>query len=180
MQLTAFLEIIVTIFPVLAGLMLWASNGMLSERHHSHHDTYEIAGPLSWSLVFTMILMGVLGMLMGWLCFMEVFDADPTVVLVFFDAFLAVSFVYWLLLRRYQVVTYDDHMTVTPFIGRTVDIPYADISAMEWTPSMLMTNGRNIHVFVGHRRRALLSSSLDLDQILIRINRFDVIDNLSS
>ena len=51
---------------------------------------------------------------------------------------------------------------------------------MEWTPSILLQNSRNVRVFVGHRRRALLWGALDLDQILIRIDRFDVLDNLSS
>jgi hypothetical protein len=71
-------------------------------------------------------------------------------------------------------------MDVTPFFGRTVSISYKSISAMEWTPSVLMRNSRNVRVYVGHRRRALLWSGLDLDQILIRIDRFDAIDSLST
>lgn len=180
MDLQSILTVLAAGIPISAAVMLWTSSGTIAERHHSHHDTYVIAGTLTWSLVFAMIFMGALGLLLGWLCEMSVFKVDPDVVLGFFDAFLVVSFLYWLLLRRYKVITYDDRLEVTPFFGRTVEIPYARISAMEWTPSILLQNSRNVRVFVGHRRRALLWGALDLDQILIRIDRFDVLDNLSS
>lgn len=180
MDLPAILTVIAVGIPLAAAVLLWKNSGTIAERHHSHHDTYVVAGTLTWSLVFAMIFMGALGTLLGWLCTMGVFHMDPTVVLGFFDSFLVVSFLYWLLLRRYKVVTYDDRMEVTPFFGRTVEIPYARISAMEWTPSILMQSSRNVHVFVGTRRKAVLWGGLDLNQILIRINRFDVLDNVSS
>ncbi len=180
MDMSVMLIAAAILIPLAATYMLWSSNGVISERHHSHHDTYVIAGTLSFSLVFAMILMGVLGVLFWWLCAVDVFKADGVVVMGFFDAFLVVSFVYWLLLRRYKVVTYDDYMVVTPFFGRSVSIPYARISAMQWSPSILKPGDKNVRVFVGHRRSALLWSALDLEQILIRIDRFDVLDNLSS
>lgn len=177
-------EIVLTIvavgIPLVSTIILRMSDAGISERHHSHHDTYVIASSLAWTLVFAMIVMGSLGVLMGWLCAVGVFGADPAVVMGFFDAFLVVSFLFWWLIRRYKVVTYDEHMTVTPFFGRTAFIAYGDISAMEWSPSILMPNGRNVRVFVGHRRRALLWSGLDLDQILIRINRFDALEDLAT
>lgn len=164
--------------PLLATIILRFSDVGIAERHHSHHDTYVVAGTLSWTLVFSMIIMGALGVLLGWLCIVGVFDADIEVVMGFFDAFLIVTFVFWWLLRRYKVVTYDTRMEVTPFFGRTRSVSYDEISAMEWVPSISVSNGRNVHVFVGHRRAALLWAGLDLDQILIRINRFDAIEDL--
>lgn len=177
MDLAALLTAIALLVPLAAVVTLWATNGVIAERHHVHHDTYVIARTLSWSLVFGMILMGVLGVLLEWLCSIGAFHADGVVVLGFFDAYLVISFVYWLLLRRYKVVTYDDRMTVTPFFGKTVGIAYADISAMEWTQSIVMPRNHNVRVYEGQQRRVLLSGALDIDQILVRINRFDALEN---
>ncbi len=176
----ALLMAIAVAIPLVSGCMLWASSGVIAERHHSHHDTYQIASTLSFSIVFAMIVMSVLAMLLERLCVVGVFRADGGVAVGFFDGFLIVSFVYWLLLRRYRVVTYDDRMLVTPFFGRTIEIRYSDISAMEWTTSVIVPQGRNVRVFVTNRKRVLLWAVLDLDQILYRINRFDVLDSLSS
>lgn len=176
----AYLTAFAVAVPVVASLMVWLGEENIAERHHSHHDTYVIAGSMTLALLVAMIFMGALGVLLGWLCMVEVFPIDASVVLAFFDAFLLVSFVYWLLLRRYKVVTYANYMQVTPFFGKTSTVRYVDISAMEWTPSLLFPTGRNVRVYVGHRRRALLWSGLDLDQILIRIDRFDALENLSA
>lgn len=177
---TGILTVFAAAIPLSAALMIWIDAGSIFERHHSHHDTYVVARTFSWTLMFAMIFMGSLGILLGWLCLVGVFNASAPVVLGFFDAFLGVSMGFWLILRRYKVVTYDERMEVTPFFGRMTTILYKDISAMEWVPSLLMPSSRNIRVFVGHRRRALLWAGLDLDQILIRVNRFDAIDNLSA
>ena len=46
---------------------------------------------------------------------------------------------------------------------------------MVWVPSMSVRNGRNVRVFVGYRRRAVLWAGIDVEQILIRIDRFDIL-----
>jgi hypothetical protein len=165
------------LIPATAVVFLLFRDAGIAERHHTHHDTYLVANTLIWSLVFALIFMGALGALLGWLCIIGVFQTRAETVLAFFDSFLVVSFIYWLLLRRYKVVTYEDRLEVTPFMGKRQTIAYSDISALEWAPSLIIANGRNVRVFVGHRRRALLWSALDLEQILIRINRFDVLEN---
>ncbi len=170
----------VLIIPLVSIVMLWVGNSDISERHHSHHDTYVVPSVFSWVLVTSVVFMGALGILLGWLCMLTVFVGDIFVVFSFFDAFLITVFVLWLAIRRYKVVTFDDRLEVTPFLGPTSTVRYADISAMEWTKSVLIPNGRNIHVFVGHRRCAMLWATIDLDQILIRINRFDAIESLRS
>ena len=180
MNTPAVLAIVSVAIPIAALIIVWLGDESIAERHHSHHDTYVIAGSLNFALLAAMIFMGSLGMLLGWLCMVEVFSVDASVVLGFFDAFLLVAFVYWLLLRRYKVVTYADRMRVTPFLGRTKTIDYESITAMEWAPSLLMPNNRNVWVHAGPRCKALLWSALDLDQILIRIDRFDALENLST
>jgi len=174
------LTIIPVLIPAIATISILVYNVDIAERHHRHHDTYLIAGTLTWSLVFAMVFMGALGTLVGWLCQVGVFSVDHVTVLGFVDSFLVVSFSYWVLLRRYKVVTYEDRLEVTPFWGRTASIDYADISLMEWSPSVLIFGGRNVQVFVGNKKRALLWSALDIEQILIRIDRFDVFENYVS
>lgn len=171
---------IAIVIPLISMAIVRAGYADISERHHSHHDTYVIAAPFSWGVVTVIAYMGALAVLMGWMCELTVFSVGAYVVMSFFDAFLVTAFLAWQCFRRYKVITFDTSMQVTPFVGKTTTIRYDEISAMEWTKSILMPNSRNIHVFVGHRRRALLWAAIDLDQILIRINRFDVIENLSS
>ena len=66
------------VIPLVATLMLVRGNGTIAERHHSHHDTYLIANTFTWMLVFAMIVMGSLGILLGWLCTLDVFTSDKT------------------------------------------------------------------------------------------------------
>lgn len=180
MDSTAVFAVLAAAVPLLAMLVLRLSTHDISERHHRYHDTYVIASSLTWTLVLVMIIMGSLCILLGWLCSIGVYTVKNTLIMSFFDAFLVMTFIQWLILRRYKVVTYDDYMTVTPFFGLKATIPYKDISVMKWTPSIIIRNGRNIRVFVGQDQRALLWSGLDLDQILIRINRFDALEDLAA
>lgn len=169
------LAIIVAGVPLLAVLIEWILSTGLSERHHSHHDTYVIAASLSHALVFSMIFMGVVGLALSWLCLVGVFNADRTVVLAFFATFLAVSFLLWLLIKRYRVATYDDRLLVTPFIGKSSAIYYKDIERMEWSGIRTGTGYRNLSIISEDGSSVLLWGFLDLDQILRKINRFDVL-----
>ena len=180
MVTTGVLMAIAMLVPLVSVFVVRLGSLEISERHHSHHDTYMIAGTFSWGVLFSMLFMGAFGLISGWLCLLTTFEADPKVVLAFSDTFLLTTFAAWMALRRYRVVTFDDYMCVTPFIGSVATIRYDEISAMEWNPSFLVPHARNVSVFVGHRRRALLWAVLDLDQILMRINRFDVLENLTS
>ena len=180
MTRTWLLMALAALIPIVAAVVVWAGSAEISERHHSHHDTYKVASNFSWGIVFAIILLGALGVLLAWLCVLGVFEADPMVVLAFFDTCLVLTFAGWVMLRRYKVVTFEDRMLVTPFVGPSVTIRYAEISAMEWISSVMVPHGRNVGVFVGHRRRALLWAVLDLDQILMRVDRFDVLQNLIS
>jgi hypothetical protein len=85
-------------------------------------------------------------------------------------------FVMWAALRRYRVATFDDHLEVTPFIGKMRTIRYADIERMSWSKPLGISPNRSILIQVDGEVRAVLVGTFDLDQILLRINRNDVLD----
>ena len=179
MTTTVFM-VISGLIPLVVSAIEWLSSGDISERHHSHHDTFTITPSLTRSLVIAMIFMGVTGIVMGWLCQVDVFEAEPTVVLGFFVGFLVVTLVLWAAMRRYRVALYDDHMVVSPLIGGDVSVRYADISKMEWSGVRTRSGFRNLAVFVGDNRVITLWGGLDLEQILMRIDRFDALARSSN
>ena len=83
-------------------------------------------------------------------------------------------------MRRYKVVTFEDRMCVTPVLGPVVTIYYEDITLMVWEPSALISLNKGVTVYVGQRRRARLWPLLDLDQILMRVDRFDVLKGVNA
>jgi hypothetical protein len=66
---------------------------------------------------------------------------------------------------------------VVPYFGRVRTIRYADIDQLLWSRPNFMMRGRSISVIVDGDVKAVLNSTFDLDQILIRINRNDVLEN---
>lgn len=173
------LMVITAVIPLVAVAIEWFASEDLSERHHSHHDTFVITSSLKRSLVIAMIFMGVTGVVLGWLCEVDVFEASPSVVMGFFAGFIIVSFLVWALMRRYRVALYEDHMVVLPFFGASKIVRYSDISSMEWTGMRSGSGYRNLAVFVGGERVATLWGGSDLEQILMRIDRFDVLGHSS-
>lgn len=164
--------------PLLAVVLEWIANSDLSERHHRNHDTYVVSGILLRTLVMTMAFMGILGLVLAWLCDVGVFEASPPVLLSFFAAFLGVSLVILLALRHYQVVTFDDRMHVTPFLGRRREVLYKDIERMEWSRPNSLVGYQSVRVWRhGDDRPITLWGTLDVEQILMRVNRFDVLEN---
>lgn len=168
------LVIIIGLVPFLAVLIEWIGDSSISERHHTHHDTYLVPRSISSSLMLMMTFVGVLGLVSGWLCSVGVFSANAYVVNAFFASFLIVAFIMWVALRHYRVITFDDSLSVTPFIGRTKTIRYVDIQRMNWLQSYLGNGYRSLLVYT-KKDRIFLWGTLDLEQILTRINRFDVI-----
>lgn len=175
-----FLMSLIAGIPLMAGVMVWASSTDISERHHSHHDTYTVASTFSWVVMFCMVFMGALGLLMAWLCSLDVYEVDSLLVLAFFASFLGVAFAVWVAMRRYKVVTFEDRMYVTPVVGPAVTIYYADITSMVWESSPFTSRSIGVTVYVGQRRRARLWTVLDLDQILMRVDRFDVLKGVGT
>lgn len=164
--------------PVVAAVIEWSGDLGISERHHSHHDTYVVSSAFTRALVFAMIFMGSMGLIFCWLCTVGVFAASVEVIAGFFAAFLVVMFAMWFLMRRYKVVTYDDRMEVTPFVGPERVIRYRDITSMTWANHWTMGEVPSVHVMVGGRYAAMIWSAIDVEQILQRINRYDVLESV--
>lgn len=169
------LVMLVAGIPLVATILDWALAIGISERHHSHHDTYLISATLLHAVVMSMVFMGITGLLLSWLCVMGVFEADVSVVLGFFAAFLVVMLWFWVIMRRYSVKLYDDVMEVTPFVGRAVTLSYADITDMDWVGIRLGSGYRSLAVYKGDKRACTLWGGLDVEQILLRIDRFDAL-----
>ncbi len=170
-----FLGIVAVALPVAAFAIEWSGDTGLSERHHSHHDTYFVPRSLTTSLVLMMLFAGTLGVVVGWLCSVGVFAASPLVVFSFFCTFVAVSFAMWLAIRRYCVVTYADRLRVTPFVGAPKTVMYAEIDRMVWQQRSATTGYRNLRIYAG-QTEVFLWGIIDLEQILGRIDRFDVLE----
>lgn len=166
---------LMVVLPCLAAVGQCLADKGLTERHHRHHDTYAAASVLTRTLIVVMVFMAVLGLALTWLCWLDVFEASTAVLGSFFSSFVVTMFLLWVLMRRYSVVTYDDHMVVTPILGRRRTIAYRDILRMEWHRSLL--GGRqDVRVYNrGERRPVTIRGILDVQQILMRVNRFDVL-----
>ena len=170
-----FLYIVVAGIPFAATVMDWLGSA-ISERHHSHHDTSEAPSALFHALVVVMVGMGLLGVVAG--IYIEAAEngwSFPSV-MMFFAAFEIVLFCIWYGMKRYRVVTYEDHMVVTPFVGRPVTIAYADITALRWSRLHFGFTGASINAFVGDKRIATLWDGIDIDQVLTTIDRFDLLE----
>ena len=170
-----FLVAVAVLMPLLAVLVEHVGNVRISERHHSHHDTYVVPVPFTRALVLMIVFMGVMGLFLAALCLDDVFAESSLVVLGFFDAFIATSFLLWWVLCRYKVSIFDDRMVVTPFVGREAEVRYADIDRMVWTGFRKGSGYRDLIVWARGRRAARLSGFVDLEQILMSIDRFDAL-----
>lgn len=169
------LALIALLIPAVALVLEHLGDVRISERHHSHHDTYSIPASFTRALVFSMAFMGVLGVLMGLLCKGEVFSTEYIVVLGFFDGFVLTSFALWLMLCRYKVSTFSDCMVVTPFFGQKVWIAYAEIERLEWSGLRMGTGFRSLDVWIGGSRAARLYGIVDIEQIIMAMDRFDLL-----
>ena len=159
------LMVVAIVIPVLAALIETMGGVGIAERHHSHHDTYVVETSFSRALVIAMFFMGIVGIVLSWLCTMGVFIASP----------LVVMFAMWICMRRYRVATYEEYMDITPFVGGNIHVVYRDIERMEWFGPRSGTGYRNLRVYVDGRSVGMLWGILDLEQILMRVDRYDVL-----
>ena len=169
------LALIALLIPAVALVLEHLGDVRISERHHSHHDTYSIPASFTRALVFSMAFMGVLGVLMGLLCKGEVFSTEYIVVLGFFDGFVLTSFALWLMLCRYKVSTFSDCMVVTPLVGPKVWVHYDRIDRLEWSGLRKESGFRNLVVWVDGRRVVTLLGIVDVEQVIMSIDRFDLL-----
>lgn len=167
------LLIAVIALPLCALVIVMLSGTPISERHHLHHDTYSVSLVVSRTFVLVMVFMGVVGGLVGWLCHLGVFSADPLVPLAFFLSFQLMLLLMLAAVMRYQVMAYDDELLVRPPFGRTKTIPYGRIDRMEWIPSFLGPHLHDLRITTTRGVTARIWCLLDIEQILLRIDRFD-------
>ena len=162
--------------PMGAFLLILVVGTNLSERHHIHHDTYLISPVVSRTPLLVMGFMGVLGGLTGWLCHVGVFASDPVASLAFFVAFQLTLLIMIAAVMRYQVMAYDDRLVVRPAWGRTITLPYDDITSMGWVPSLLAPRLRDLRVHATDGKVARIWCLVDIEQVLLRIDRYEVIE----
>lgn len=164
---------ILIVLPVVATATTMLSGFEMPERHHLHHDTYAISPVISRSYVLNMLFMGMLGTLVGWLCHLGVFAADPLIPVAFFTAFLVSLQLILAFVLAYRVTVYDDYMIVRLAFRGTRTIYYDEIEAMEWVPSLLDPRLRDLRIIPRTGRRLRIWCLLDIEQMLMRIDRFD-------
>lgn len=170
---------VAALVPLAVLVVEHLGNVRISERHHSRHDTYVIPVARTRSIVLCMAFMGGFGLLVGWLCYEQVFDVNGRAVMCFFDSFVLTCLVIWLAACRYRISAFDDCMDVRPLVGPSVRIRYEDIGRMRWTGLRKGSGYRDLQVVVGGRPVAVLLGVVDLEQVLMRIDRFDVLEHAS-
>lgn len=176
MTVVRCLTVLVIALPLVAFIAESLLGVSLSERHHLHHDTYTVSPVVSRSLTLVMMYMGVLGGLTAWLCHLGVFAARPVVPLAFFVSFQLTLLLMVVAVMRYRVMLYEDHMLVRNPFGATCFVTYDDITRMEWVSSYLGPHLHDIKVHSRHERPVRLWCLLDVEQLLLRLDRFDVLD----
>lgn len=173
------IETVLLVFLVIVPLvaLLFENRGSrlrMEERHHSHHDTYVISPGLSRVMVNSMVIMAAAGIILGLLAFVDLFEEPPIVIISFFVAYLVVAFVMWYLMTRYRVSVYEDHLEVTPMIGEKKSVAFSEIESMRLVMPRLGLR-RTVYVYKGGSRVITIWGMVDVNQILVRINRFDVL-----
>lgn len=171
----ALLVAIAIVIPAVALVLEHVGNVRISERHHSHHDTYVVPVSFTRLIVLAMTFMATLGLLLAWLCDIGVLHAEVSLVLSFFDAFLVTSLAIRCVFCRYRVSTFSDCMVVTPLLGPRVWVHYDRIDRLEWSGLRKESGFRNLVVWVGGRRVVTLLGIVDVEQIIMTIDRFDLL-----
>lgn len=67
-------------------------------------------------------------------------------------------------------------MVVTPLVGRWVLVRYSDVDRLSWTGVRHGTGYRNLRVGVGGAYVATLLGVMDIEQIMLHLDRFDAIE----
>lgn len=178
-MLGAVLLAVAVLVPLVALVLERVGNVRISERHHSHHDTYAVPVSFTRALVRAMLFMAALGLVLAWLCLQGALETSVELVLGFTDAFLVSCLAMWVMLRRYRVSTFDGCMAVTPLVGRRVWIYYAEIDHLEWAGLRNESGFRNLVVYVAGHRPVALYGIVDIEQLIMSIDRFDLLPQSS-
>ena len=169
-MLSVFFGIIAVAAPITAAILEHSGNVGISERRHSHHDTYVTPAALTRSLIIDMAFVSAIAVILGWLCY----------VMAFFASFSTVMFMAWYILSRYKVSLFDDEMVIVPFVGSEININYQDIKLMEWAGDRRGSGFRDLLIWTSDTSKVRLSGMIGLDQVLLKIDRFDVLAHSST
>ncbi len=172
---------LISTIPALIALLCehFFSSFRISERHHAHHDTYLVPPLFTRGVALCMVLFALLGDMIGVMCLMRVFSADPTVCLAFFDAAVITMWVLWATLCRYKVSIFEaneEHgrrVVITPLIGLPKVVRVDDITHMSWFGMRKNSGYRDLLFWENDKRLAHIWAIVDLEQILLHIDRFD-------
>ncbi|MCI1933500.1 MAG: hypothetical protein LKJ31_00035 [Atopobiaceae bacterium] len=170
---------VIAAIPLLAILIERLDDADISERHHSHHDTYLVPQQLCIALALMMVFVGIFGLVLGWLCYIGVFLVDTMILDAFFAVFLTVVFALWLGIKRYRIVTFGDRLSITPFFGPKRTIRYVDIDCLRWRHALLSPSYQNLRLYA-YGRSVFLWGVVDLEQILACIDRYDILERHSA
>jgi hypothetical protein len=176
-QLTDLLMAFVVVVPLVAVASIVVSGRSISERHHLHHDTFVVSGAVSRTQVLVMFFMGLLGTLTGWLCHLGVFDGSPLVPVSFFATFQLGAIILFTIICRPRVTAFDEEMYVRHVIGITSIVRYDDIVRIRRVPMPFMPEFDSLIIELRDGRSVTMSGLLDIDRILLRIDRFDVLED---
>ena len=175
MSATQCLFVIVVAIPLVAVVLCLLAGSSMAERLHSHHNTYSISLVVSRALTLVMVFMGVLGGLTSWLCRLGVFSQSHLLPLSFCIAFELTILIMVMAVLRYQVMSYEDRITVRgPFVS-TRTIRYADIDRMEWRWSYLGPHLRDLWIHASDGTKTRIWCLVDVERLLLQIDRFDVL-----
>lgn len=162
--------------PVLTLLLAKRARVRMAERHHSHHDTYSVPVSFTRALGYAIYLMGALGMALHYLAHVGGLEVNPAAVIAFFDGFLVVAFFCWMCVGRYKVSTFNDCLVVTPLVGNDVWVNYDKIDRLVRYGGTEDHGHRSLDVYVDGARKITIHGLVDIEQILMRVDRFDVLD----
>lgn len=163
--------------PLISLVFEMVSRFDIEERHHIHHDTYSVSLVITRTLMLVEGFMGILGLLVCWLSRVGIYGAiDPFLPISFFLSFEVALLAMQVAVGRYQVVTYLDRLTVTPFVGSQRTMRYRDIAQMEWRERIPGSFVRDLHLIAKDGSQIAIWGILDIDQMLLRIDRFDVLE----
>lgn len=176
-MLSRVLGLIIILAPALSVGYELVSRVDIEERHHTHHDTYLVSMTLTRTLMLVIGFSGILGTLVCWLCRVGIYGAvDVLVPQSFFATAELVMLLFQIGLGRYQVTTYLDRVTVRPLVGSTRMMRYRDIARMHWRTHVTDSHVRDLLLTSKTGERMTIWGILDIDQMLLRIDRFDVLE----
>ncbi len=159
----------------------------IAERHHSHHDTYVVPPLFTRGIALCLLVTAFVGDLTAIMCLMGVYSANPVTVLGFFDGACLALFVAWYVLCRYKVQIFDAGadgraeegapqaraVVIRPLVGKRKVVYVDQITHMNWFGVRKTSGYRDLMIWENERRKTHIWAIVDLEQILMHIDRFD-------